>query len=151
MSDLIKHLNTEALWIVMHPLIHFDYEFHEMYPWAKVETIRWSNKISSYLEPIKHKAIVAPSTPVRFFSKYQNILTFDELKQYTDQHKITELVYCGFHHGACILSEQHVGMIAMSNHFKCYLKHDLTVIIPGTMVGGWDDADRRTSEIGTII
>ena len=151
MSALIKHLNDEALWIVMHPLIHFDDELHETYPWAKVETIRLSNKISYYLEPIKHKAIVAPLDPVRFFSKYQNILTFDELKTYTDQHKITELVYCGFHHGACILSEQYVGMIEMSKHFKCYLKHDLTTIIPGTLVGGWNDADNRTSEIGTII
>ena len=150
MSKLIKHLTTEALWIVMHPLIHFDHELHEIYPWMTVETIRWSNKISYYLEPIKHKAMVAPLTPVRFFSKYQNILTFDELKNYTDQHNITELVYCGFHHGGCIISEKHVGMEAMSKHYKCYLKHDLTTI-SGALVGGWNSADEETSQFGTII
>jgi len=150
MSKLITHLTNNALWIVMHPLMHFDNEFHEIYPWMKVETIRWSNKISHYLEPVRHKAIVAPSTPVRFFGGYQNILTFDELKIYTDQNKITELVYCGFHHGSCILSEKHVGMKAMSTHFKCYLKHDLTTI-SGALVGGWDAADDQTKEFGTII
>jgi hypothetical protein len=150
MSKKLQHLNDEALWIVMHPLIYFDSELHEIYPWMKAETIRWSNKISYYLEPIKHKVMVAPLTPVRFFSKYQNILTFDELKNYTDQHNITELVYCGFHHGGCILSEKHVGMEAMSRYYKCYLKHDLTTIA-GTLVGGWDSADFHTKEFGTII
>ena len=150
MSKKIKHLSDTALWIVMHPLIHFDDELHETFPWIKAETIRWSNKISYYLEPMKHKAIVAPLTPVRFFSKYQNILTFDELKNYTDQYNITELVYCGFHHGACILQEKHVGMEAMSKHYTCYLKHDLTMI-PGNLVGGWDAADDATRQFGIII
>lgn len=147
---LLEKLQYEALWLVMHPLKHFDHELHTIYPWIEVETIRLSNKIEYYLRDVKHKAIVAPSPPIRFFSNYNNFTSFPDLKKYTSKHEISEIVYCGFHHGCCILSEQSLGMIALKNLYKCYLKHDLTTI-SGTLNGGWNEADRQTEQYGTII
>ena len=147
---LLESLENNALWLVMHPLQHFDHELHTIYPWIEVETIRLSNKIEYYLRDVTHKAIVAPTAPIRFFGGYKNFTTYNELNKYTSKNNIKEIVYCGFHHGCCILSERSLGMIALKNLYKCYLKHDLTTI-SGNLNGGWDLADRQTREHGTII
>jgi hypothetical protein len=147
---LVERLEQEALWLVMHPLKHFDDELHEIFPWLKSETIRLSNKIEFYLRDVKHRAMVSPTAPIRFFSNYLNFLEEKDLVKYTSEHKIKEIVYCGFHHGCCILSEKHLGMIKLSKIYKCYLKHDLTTI-SGTLSSGWESADHQTQEHGTII
>lgn len=145
---LISHLENNALWFVMHPVLTFDNEIHEIYPWLRADTINFSRKIAYYLKPIVHKAICAPSQQIRFFNDYKNIVTHSDLDSYLKQNKLEFIVYCGFHYGFCIINDENVGMKRMTNNYRCYVKHDLCQIL---WEADWGERDKITSRYGTII
>lgn len=146
--EIITYLESNALWLVVHPVYTFDNEIHEIYPWLRAETINFSRKIDHYLTDVKYKAISAPSEPIRFFSNYINLVTFQDLNNFMKINKLDKIVYCGFHYGFCIINDSEVGMKIASQSYQCYAKHDLCNI---AWEAEWEERDKRTKLYGTII
>lgn len=145
---LIDTLEKNALWLVVHPMLVFDDEIHEIYPWLKAETVNFSRKIEYYLRDINYKAISAPTACIRFFKNYQNFVDTDTLRHFMELNKLHNIVYCGFHHGYCILNDKDVGMKELSKFYNCYLKHDLCLT---AWEKDWEEADKKTLQYGKII
>ncbi len=148
--DLIKSLMNEALWLVVHPVLEFDKEIHQIYPWLSGETINFSRKIYHYVKDIKHKARSVPTIRegIYYFDHWPNLNTKDLLSEYMVKNQLSKIVYCGFHYGYCITSDPDIGMSIMSTKYKCYCKHDLCAIAWET---DWSTADIETKKYGTII
>lgn len=154
-NPLLSHLRRNALWLVMHPVHKNNYEQTQLYPWLSVETIRVSTKIAAYVEQVSHRAVVVPDwcQCIDVFSTWNNIITQSALTDYMEQNSLRDIVYCGFAHGICILSEQQVGMQAVTTlgRYKLYLKHDLSWVGPDASKGDWLEADKKTAKLATII
>ena len=154
-NPLLSHLRKNALWLVMHPVQTNNYEQTQLYPWLSAETIRVSTKIAAYVEQVSHRAVVVPDwcRCIDVFSTWNNITQLSRLEAYMDEHRLKDIVYCGFAHGVCILSEKHVGMQAVASlgRYKLYLKHDLSWVGPCASKGDWLEADKQTARLATII
>lgn len=141
--------------MVMHPVQKNNYEQTQIHPWLSAETIRVSDKIAAYVEQVSHRAVVVPAwcQCIEVFSTWNNITTQSDLVDYMEQQGLTNIVYCGFAHGICIISEQNVGMKAVSklNKYRLYLKHDLAWVGPNAGKNGWLEADRLTATLAQII
>lgn len=151
----LGHLRRNALWLVMHPVQQHNWEQTQLYPWMGAETIRVSTKIAAYLEPCSHRAVVVPDwcQVVAELSTWNNITRLEALEEYMQEHALEDIVYCGFSHGVCILSESHVGMqaVAKLGKYRLYLKHDLAWVGPNATKNNWLEADRETAKLAKII
>lgn len=151
-QQLAHQLSKQALWLVMHPAKSLDWETDQLFPWVRAEMIRMSEKIAWYLDGVTHRAISVADwcTPLKEFSHWNNFSEQEHLIAYCNEHEIREIVYCGFHHGVCMLSDTAVGMrtIGSLGKYQLYLKHDLSMIGPK---GTWKDADEQTKPLARII
>jgi hypothetical protein len=146
--NLITYLEQNALWLIVHPVYTFDKEIHEIYPWLRSETINFSRKINYYVKDVTHRAISAPSDPIRFFNNYLNIIKFENLVKYMTENNLTNIVYCGFHYGYCIINDKDIGLNITSKYYNCYVKHDLCQI---SWEADWDRCDKKTLQFAKII
>jgi len=146
--DLITNLETNALWLVIHPVTTFDNEIHEIYPWVRAETINFSKRILHYLKNVKYKAISAPTEAIRFFHNYPNLVSSSQLQDYMKKHKLSNIVYCGFHYGFCILNDEKVGINKMEKYYTCFVKKDICQL---AWEADWEECDKKTSKVAQII
>ena len=80
---------------------------------------------------MKHKAIsVTMQLPAHSaYVDWTQLNSAAEVIDYMEKHSLYSIVYGGFHRGRCVVAS-HVGAQIMSANFKCYLKVDLTCILP---------------------
>jgi hypothetical protein len=146
--NLIKTLETDALWLVVHPVNTFDDQIHEIYPWLRAETINFSKRIDHYLENVKYKAISAPTPALSLFNQYANLSSCTELSNYLNRRKLSNIVYCGFHYGFCILNDPEVGVKIMKKYYNCFVKKDICQL---AWEADWNDRDTATRLHAKII
>ena len=152
----IRLLQQTALWIVMHPHQSSNFEGETLYPWWSAETIRMCQKIRAYTETVKHKFVVVNDGRglIDCLSLYPKLESTQQFIEYANNNNISRVVYCGFSHGVCIISEKQFGMKSMQvshPHIKLYLKHDLTCVGPAGGAGAWKSADELTRRYAEII
>lgn len=106
---------------------------------------RFSKKIIRFSENFEHKGIhfadegehvkLDPEQPIWTrdpqYTGWQNFKTTEELIEYMDEHKLSDIVYAGFHYGLCVLKRP-CGACWMSKYFTCFVKRSLTPMLPGT-------------------
>jgi hypothetical protein len=151
-----RFLQQTAMWMVMHPHNNNSSEANVLYPWWNAETIRMCQKIRAYTEKVTHKFVIVNDGGgvVDCLSEYPRMNSTQQFIQYCNNNNISSVVYCGFSHGVCIISEKQFGMKNMQDvhpHIKLYLKHDLTCVGPAGGVSAWKSADELTRVYAEII
>jgi len=152
----MQHLKANAVWLIMHPCQTFGWEMDTRYPWLAMETIRLADRIRWYTQDCKHQFVIMPEHDNQVLAPFSQVGRMSkrrELVDYMKERGLQEVVYTGFHHGICILSERELGMqsVACIPNSVLYLKQDLVMIGPGGGIEAWGEADRQTQELAHII
>lgn len=149
---MLDYLHNNALWIIMDPWMP--------HPWpkdlAKYPGINEHNnktlvKIVDYLPKLKHVVVSCPTcftVDSRLVHLYNTGNFPHNVHQYMATHKLSNIVYCGFHHGRCIINK---GDGAKMMKLAGYTLWELRALTSLWVEDTWDWGDQESKPYLTII
>ena len=153
------NLERDALWIIMDPWKPTPYS-EDLLECPNLDDIHEvvMGKILDYIPRLNHVCVSCPTfiydptfkkvhlhPSVEHLHNLKNY--FHRLFKYMNHHNLSNIVYCGFHYGDCILGSAD-GAVAASKHYQVYVKRDLCGLYP---TESWEEEDKKTKIYAEII
>ena len=141
---MLDFLHLHALWLIMDPWLPHPWpRDRQRWPHIDQHNQKTIDAIVDYLPRLRHVAVsvsmkysVHPA--LHHLPNTQNRL--EHLDAMMQQHRITDLVYTGFHWGICMLNKPD-GAVNVKQHtgYTLYAFRPLCATMPGTQARGLDD------------
>lgn len=141
------NLEKTALWLIMDPWIKTPYK-NDLVEFPDLDKINLVilEKIEEYLPKLTHVCVSCPSTiidrefkvikkvdiypPFKKFDNFEN--NYSNFLMYMRKNNLTDVVYCGFHYGDCIITKPD-GAKYTSKKFNTFVKKDLCGFLPNKL------------------
>jgi hypothetical protein len=134
----MKNLKDHALWLIMDPWYPTPIQQDlKDYPNLDRLQAQFVNRIALRLQSVQHVAVSCPmevdGVPAHVaavFAHYPNTYnSLENLVSIMSQRNLTQIVYCGFHYGHCILSKPD-GAMYTHKLYKTWVNRDLCCVLP---------------------
>jgi hypothetical protein len=153
--ESISDLENNALWIIMDPWYPTPYsDILKLFPKIDEYNQITLDKIIQYIPRLKHVCISCPSFIFteggkKFVTPHSSISHLFNLKNnllnlidYMKKINLSNIVYCGFHYGKCILDKPD-GAMNSSKIYNVWVKKDLCGYLPDLPISKYDEEVRK--------